>query len=595
MNIRSPQRSHREQGNALLIAVVLLLLASVITLLSLNVGLIEQRTSGNDARAKVLTDLAEAGIAQAAEYFRMNPNQLQPSGNWVKCDADDTKFPCGAIADVSVDCDDDGDGDPATNVCTEKRRGTMYYWSNGDIAVDINNDGVDGDYFDDRMLPLNNVVPSADEGRIEAVGGYDSVAYGVGVVLCRIAIPKSDTSQTRCATDPSEQSTTYVYNFVSLAGLPGENARTTVSQMLGQYAIFNAAPNKPPVVASGSVDLTGTMQIVANPDAGGPGVPVSVWTRKDMASNGTPDTCYFDEFIRFGAQKAKPPVFEDNIMVTCDTCSCSGHALSQGSGNALDEDMDILDIEPTGGHLGVNEDVRPEEFPCDMFQFMFGTQARIDDDDGNGVHFVNPTETPTESGDYFCETKLPQVSYVTPGNTTASAPYGVTVMLDRDEKYLYDNADTIFPRDDNAKKLMKESQFPTMAYPAKGFKNIIWCQDDPNETGECDVGSKTQLGTPENPVLLVVDGSMHIQGRIFGLILLRATDTKLDPATGGNATLDMNAGAAVYGSILIQGKVDKANGTAVVVYSSEIFRRLGANLPPKNSSLPGGWTDSLSY
>ena len=46
MNIRSPQRSHREQGNALLIAVVLLLLASVITLLSLNVGLIEQRTSG---------------------------------------------------------------------------------------------------------------------------------------------------------------------------------------------------------------------------------------------------------------------------------------------------------------------------------------------------------------------------------------------------------------------------------------------------------------------------------------------------------------------------------------------------------------------
>ena len=98
MNIRSPQRSHREQGNALLIAVVLLLLASVITLLSLNVGLIEQRTSGNDARAKVLTDLAEAGIAQAAEYFRMNPNQLQPSGNWVKCDADDTKFPCGAIA-----------------------------------------------------------------------------------------------------------------------------------------------------------------------------------------------------------------------------------------------------------------------------------------------------------------------------------------------------------------------------------------------------------------------------------------------------------------------------------------------------------------
>jgi hypothetical protein len=40
------------------------------------------------------------------------------------------------------------------------------------------------------------------------------------------------------------------------------------------------------------------------------------------------------------------------------------------------------------------------------------------------------------------------------------------------------------------------------------------------------------------------------------------TADKLDPATGGTATLDMNAGATVYGAVVVQGKIDKANGTA---------------------------------
>src|SRR5688572_27747660 len=87
----SPSLPRHARGNALVVAVILLLLASVITLLTLNVGIFEQRTSGNDARAKLIAEVAEAGIAQGAEFFRLQPALLKPSGNWVQCT--DDSFP----------------------------------------------------------------------------------------------------------------------------------------------------------------------------------------------------------------------------------------------------------------------------------------------------------------------------------------------------------------------------------------------------------------------------------------------------------------------------------------------------------------------
>ena len=276
----TPQRNVR--GNALLVAVILLLLASVITLLTLNVGLFEQRTSGNDARAKIISEVAEAGISQGAEYFRLKPTALAAtSGNWQRCSdlADKSQFPCGSIPDVA-------------------RRDTMYYWKNSASLGDVNGDGTSDDLLDQRMLPLGSVLTGGSAAaRITTVGNFNNVAYGVGVVLCRIALPTSPGDPTRCTTVASEQSSTYVYNFVSVAGLGqansdgnAEGTRTTVSQMLGQYQIFQPNMNMPPVIASGSVDVTGGLQLVTNPNGGGPGVPVSVWTRKDITKTGTGPT-----------------------------------------------------------------------------------------------------------------------------------------------------------------------------------------------------------------------------------------------------------------------------------------------------------------
>jgi hypothetical protein len=46
--------------------------------------------------------------------------------------------------------------------------------------------------------------------------------------------------------------------------------------------------------------------------------------------------------------------------------------------------------------------------------------------------------------------------------------------------------------------------------------------------------------------------------------------TSAEVGAGGNAVLDMNAGATVYGAMVVQGKVDKANGTAAIIHDDNV-------------------------
>ncbi|HEY4555794.1 MAG TPA: hypothetical protein VIG68_05095 [Lysobacter sp.] len=539
-----------QSGNALLVVVVLLLLASMMSLFAMNVGVFEQRSSGNDLRAKLVNEVAEAGLARGMEYFKANPLLLTDlsGGQWVKCTAAMTDFPCGSVEEESSVLAGVG---AAAAPQTVQRRSTMYYWQNSAGGVDFDESGaVDG--WEARMLPIGNPLPT--------VNGFPAMA-GVGAVLCRVAYKAAPTDPTLCTDDPTLMSPTSVVTLVSVGRLTSEGSRSTLVQTVGMYNILNGVPGKPPILASGSVDVSGTLQIVTNPNAGGPGVPVSVWTRKDMTKTGTPNTCYLDEFLRFGAKNNAPPEFEGTSrVVTCDDCSCpTEHTLSyQSSGNLQLEGIDILDVD---SNAGVNRDVRPEEFPCDLFENVFGVKAWND-----------------TNGDHFCETKI-MTQYKNP-NT------GVMVTMGADEAFLYANAKTIITQNAQAQALRRPDQVPTLAYPGADWSGLIWCQ------ANCTIGSNQQLGSPDRPVLLVADGEVRVQGRVFGMIFLRSTGNTLDPNTGGTAVLDMNAGSTVYGSIVVQGKVNKANGTAAVVYSGAVLTNL-SNDPSnyKPGGLPGGWAD----
>ena len=549
------QSARNQSGTVLIVVIMLLLLASVLTFFTLNVSVFEQRTSGNDLKAKTVQEMADAGLSQGAEFMRQHSTYLTDTSKWTACTAGDTSFPCGSVP-----------SSPST------RRPSMYYWSGGGYDFD-GNGTISG--WETKMLPIasTNVVATAGNGF--------AVQYGVGAVLCRVAYKATVTAPTTC-TDSASASPTSVVTLVSVAKMGTEGARATVTQSIGSYSIVGNLAGQPPILASGSVDLTGTLQVVTNPNSAGTGVPVSIWTRKDTNKTGTPNTCYYNEFLRNSSGSANGTIYADTgspNFPLCDNCNCAGSdSLSYDtSGNKQTKGIDILD--GTGG--GANSAVGATEFPCDLFQQIFGVQAWQDAD-----------------GDGFCEKKL-LTTYKNP-NT------GVSVTMGVDEAYLFTNAQTIIPSAaTTAANLATAAQLAQPgSYPSSAYSGMVWCQ-----TG-CTIGSNTQMGTATNPVLLVIDGSASIRGTVFGLVFLRSLDAAgntLTPAggytmsasvinNGGNAQLSMNAGATVYGSVVIQGIVNKVNGTSAVVYNKDVLTNLvnNPNFTPFGG-VSGSWTDSTSY
>jgi hypothetical protein len=397
------------------------------------------------------------------------------------------------------------------------------------------------------MLPLV-------DGRITKVGAFERIAYGAGVVLCRVA--REDAA--RCTTNPTDAGDDLQYTVVGVARLLDEGARATVAQTFARAEVFTPDGRMPPVIASGEVDLRAPLHVVANPNAGGTGVPVSAWSRKDVRKT-VANTCQAGEFFDGGAA-----VVEGGVA-TCDTCRCPV------DGSLVDtrdpEGIDVLDVDGSDGSngLGLNIDVVPGEFPCDLFAQVFGVPARSDSD-----------------GDGFCETRVPSVAFVAP--TTMGR-----VELPADEAFLYRHAKHIVPRDPAAAALMRADQTMQASFPSPGLSGLLWCQTN------CDIGAGDQLGAPDAPVLLVADGSLRIDGRVFGIVFVRADGAVIDPATGGNAHLRMQSGATVYGAVVVQGAVEHAGGDSAIASAPDVIARLRGTVPAAHAPIPGAWSDGVSY
>jgi hypothetical protein len=567
------QSAKHQSGTVLIVVIMLLLLASVLTFFTLNVGVFEQQTSGNDLKSKMVSEVADAGLSQGAEYIHQNYSFLTDASKWRHCLATETAFPCGSV--------------PAS------RRATMYVWKGG--GFDFNGNGaVQG--WETHMLP----IVTSPAGAFTAAGNGFAIEHGVGAVLCRVQYKPNTTAPTVCANaGTASASPTSIVTLVSVAYIPGEGARSTVTQSFGTYNLLNNIVNSPPILASGSVDVTGGLQVVTNPNAGGTGVPVSVWTRKAVNKTGTSNTCYYNEFLHSSSGGTNGTVYNDTSgtggtnaspdFPLCDNCGCNGaDSLSfDNSGNSAQNGIDILQNSGLNSNYSAalqpgyaNYDVKPTEFPCDLFQQVFGVQAWADLD-----------------GDSFCEKKLMTI-YKDPGGT--SHTIGV------DEDFLFTNAIIVNPTVANTWYTTAQ-QDTINNYPSSAYSGLIWCQQN------CGIGSNQQLGTAAGPVVLVIDDAtsngVAVNGKVFGLIFVRTlaggatvtpsagyTMSTSEIATGGNGNMAMHAGAIVYGAIVVQGTMQKANGTASVVYNGDVLGNILKN-PANNKfgGLQGSWSDRTSY
>lgn len=552
MNIMNNYK--KQTGGVLITAILMLFLATLAVFLLLNIGRLEQATSGADLRARLSQNVAEAALSQGIEVINGQREIMSDRDNWQLCSSTDTSFPCGAIE---------------PGVANSAWRGSMFRYINVGTVGDFDSDGQANTVFDQRMLPIPTDV---DEGRISTVNdqGADEgfpVNYGAGAVMCRVS---QTGTTTNCSTDWNEETRISALTIVGVAGLTDEGARATATKTIASYSTFGLTTRQPALMASGTIDLTGSMQIVTNPNAGGVGVPVSVWTRKNVDATGTPDTCYADEFFRLGAKNNSPPTFypsgadpEDQIL-TCDDCSCpSGNTLSGFSGSSCGEGYDIVDVDTNS--CGVAKDVQPEEFPCDIFQHVFGVAAWTD-----------------SNNDYFCETKI-----------MVEDPLRAGIQIGADEAFLRERADFIIKGGTNAafENTFDASRVVSDSSIGPSTSGIVWDR----EGSVCD---NRTIGSPAAPVLLVVDGEASCQNlKLFGVLFVRATgNSALNPTTGGSATLRLNAGTTIYGSAMVQGMVDKANGTAAIIFNDKVLSNLANN--PRNLvvvGMPGAWSDNVRY
>jgi hypothetical protein len=516
------QSPRAARGTTLLVAIILLLLMSLVTLIGVSVANVEQRTSGNDLRAKLVNQVADAGINHATELMRLKLVAWlpQPKGPidatlWERCQNNDESFPCGTERDAT-------------------RRGNSYRFIGG--TVDVDGDG-SVSAIERRMMPLPTIATVGSGQAMTNVGAFN-VRYGVGALLCRLDVTVDvATTPTTCTVTAADTGIPMAITLVSRAQVPGEGSSATLAKTVATYSIVNIPPETPPVVATGIVDGLGTATVVSNPNSGGPGIPISVWTRKNFVhTQGTWQTCQLGEFYANGT-----PNVLDGVAV-CDACECPADAtLSQAQGNNDIEGLDILDVDGNTTGTGTGALLDSDFFPCDLFKFVFGVAARRDTDN-----------------DGFCETHID-----TDGDGTPDV-----------QEWLETSATRIT----DCGVLDAESQ------------GLYWM------TGAaCNFDG--QVGSPRDPVIVISDAPIKLNTTtVYGVIYGRDPDTVVSATTGGDAGFQPGGGqGTLYGALIVEG-TGTPNGNVTLVGLPDIFKGLNGlkdNTPV--GEVPGAWTDRFSY
>ena len=573
----------QQRGSTLIISIVLLLLLTLVGLFALNVGMSEQRASGQEFRGRIVRQVAEASLAQTFEYLRMSGRvPTIPAGEidltrWQPCTAADTTFPCGVVEQTVVR---DADGDGAIDD-TVPFRGASYRWIGGG-GFDMNANGTI-DNLERYMIPMPNIKDTTTSGAVTQVGNFP-VQVGVGAVLCSL-----DNNRV-CTTLDEDRSGLATVTLVAVAQIPGENARATVVQSYGSFNILSVPPSAPPLMAAGVLKGAGTATIVANPNSGGVGVPVSIWAQGPLdGNNGTWQTCQLDEYMRSGI-----PGYDSGVVI-CSDCACPATARLSFKDKDAGVGMDIQAPSLSGG--GYRPDTLPSQyFPCDVFEYVFGVRMRQNTNaPGPPVNGIEAAEAGLPYG--VCE-----------DGTDVDANGRVDVFDDFLEGIEAKEIRAGATDPDNADRAIT-----TCADLNTGSNGIYWFGDstvsgttrtDANTSGAPICRITGSVGSAANPVVVISEGGfrfgMNRGERAFGVFIAINPNT-VDINEGdldGSFTTEVEPGGGqsqVYGAVIVEGGgkfnagIDLIASPKVIqnINDSENFRRFG--------TVPGSWTDRFSF
>jgi Tfp pilus assembly protein PilX len=519
--IRSPATHHKHQRGAatLFIAVSLLAILTVVSIFAANVGYFEQRASANEYRHKLAFQAAEAGVNQAIEFLKANSAELvsRGTGGWL-FPGSERWIPCSDALPAGMTYD------PCSAETDTARRSRMYRYvgtTNGVLPLS-----------EDMQGGGNQTFTSTGGSSALGAGGF-TTTYKTYATLCRLDV---SSGVPHCSLVPTDEGTFFI-TIASEGSLENENTTSMLKQSFASFRLLGRQPDAP-LIAAGTTTALGSAELVPNPNAGGFGVPISIWAKANADVAGSDfSTCHLGEWLN-NVGSGSAPTAEEVVNGVCESCSCSGLRRGFGflSGKYVDpsggatriEGIDILDVE-SGSTPDVNVDGAKDStyFPSDLFEYVFGIP------DTPAV--VAPSPNPKPSGAV---------------------------------KYLTENA----------------TQITDCATLGTASSGLFWYTG----TSTCNIDGDT--GTVTEPVVLVSDAQVKLSGgpRFFGIIYVR--DDYLAP---GSAFLDSAGGGQVYGAVILEGSSSISGGPQIIfnkvalqnIFNSPKFMRYG--------TVPGSWSDSV--
>jgi hypothetical protein len=552
----------RQRGVATLVTtLVILFILTLIVLSSSNVALFEQKTATNENRQRHADQAAEYALRLAGEYMKANIVNLasEETSGWLASGTQRWTL-CSSVGTMSST-------HPCMSEPVASRRSELYFYNNGGSTA----------------VPFGVVTGTG----VSTIGGTAAfpVSTTVNALLCRLDTTTIDTGdldndgnttevlpQCRATPDP-DSANRIAITLISNATLTGEGAVGAVKETWANFDTFSTA-SAVPLVASGTVDVTGNVQVVTAPNGGGTGIPVSIWTPVDAdvdctsgGSCASISTCQLGEFIQ--------DTPEDTFKTVCPTvnnaCGCPSVSNAStpeeafavnpdmlsgkipSSSPACCENVDILDRD---GGDGINPDITfypgggidnfTDTTDDSMFEWVFGV-------------------------DYESNTTRPDAATEGVGTGPTLETCGPTSDM---------NCAIYALGDDELAATNKTcAELNALGSAATGLYYIT-------DSGSALCTLPAQVGTPDAPAIVVLDEQARINGTLFYGMLFVRSDAK-------NATLTFTGNADIYGALVVEGSAT-GHGNVTIVYLDTSAAGPGKKLPESTrlGRVSGSWLDS---
>jgi hypothetical protein len=559
-NVKSPRtlrfgvRSQRGVAT-LLVTLSVLIILTIIILSSSNVALFEQKTATNENREHLAEQSAEYALNLGGEYLKANVSKISTnaSGGWLNPSLTSLHWrSCVPVTDTTHPC--------FMEANTARRQQLYYYTSDGAVHTDGGNAALD-------LFATANLAATAGTAALSTVGGTASfpATATVYALMCRVDATSTLAQDDHCRRTPAKGRQIAI-TLIATSHLTGENASAVVKETWGTInkTSFSAST---PLVASGTVKFVGTFTVVAAPNAGGYGIPASVWSPNDATENGgSMQSCYVEDYLD-GLPESE--LFTNPGCADTHTCSCNSELLTQSH---QPDGVDILDRD---GNSGANPDIT--FFPGGdaagaAGSHSYGGTRR----DYREVGGVCPSAHP------YCDTDDNLFEWifgvdVTGGDNTAVAqnctvPAAFGGGGDCELAALSDMNFAVLP------------DCSTLDSTSSGLFYITGTCNPPHN------GNPTVIGDPSHPVILVVNDTFsfgHVDD-FFGMVFVRNEEN--------NADVSGNGAGKLFGSIVVEGTVQHMNGTMDLVYMDTSAGNPDDPLPDTTrfARLPNSWLDNAT-